>query len=163
MIGAAGSAEDVVQDVFMTVIREARRYDRQRATVVAWLLGIARNYARRRLAERRFEPLAERDEGPAVDSDPADGLARMQETRALRRALAGMPVVYREAIVMCDLQELSYEDAAAAAGCAIGTIRSRLHRGRAMLAARMKEPGNDRTGTREGARAAERHRRRAAG
>jgi len=163
LTGAVTPAEDIVQDVFVTVIREARRYDPRRASVVAWLLGIARNHVRRRLTERRFEPLPEGHEGPGVEIDPAEGMSRVQETRALRRALAGMPLVYREAIVMCDLQELSYEDAAAAAGCAIGTVRSRLHRGRAMLAARMRESGNERAGTREGARAAERHGRRAAG
>jgi RNA polymerase sigma-70 factor (ECF subfamily) len=62
----------------------------------------------------------------------------MQQVDALRRALGALPVVYREAVVLCDLQELSYQDAATAAGCAIGTVRSRLHRGRQMLAAMMR-------------------------
>ena len=56
----------------------------------------------------------------------------------MRRALAALPVTYREVIVLCDLQELSYADAAAALGCALGTVRSRLHRGRAMLAERLR-------------------------
>jgi RNA polymerase sigma-70 factor (ECF subfamily) len=47
-------------------------------------------------------------------------------------------VPYREAVVLCDLQELSYQDAAAVAGCAIGTVRSRLHRGRQLLAAKIR-------------------------
>ena len=57
----------------------------------------------------------------------------------LRGALARLPVVYREAVVLCDLQELSYADAAAAAACAMGTLRSRLHRGRALLARALRE------------------------
>jgi RNA polymerase sigma-70 factor (ECF subfamily) len=57
---------------------------------------------------------------------------------ALRRALGSLPVAYREAVVLCDLQELTYHDAAEAAGCAIGTVRSRLHRGRQLLAAKMR-------------------------
>jgi len=138
MTGRAAVAEDVAQDVFMTVIRDARRYEPGRSGVVPWLLGIARNHARRRLAERRHEPLPDPAAGPSAAGDPADGLSRDQELAALRRALGTLPVRYREAIVLCDLQELTYEDAAAAAGCAIGTVRSRLHRGRAMLAAKLR-------------------------
>src|SRR5262245_52548133 len=69
MMGVTGAAEDVAQDVFMTVIRDARRYDPRRAGVVAWLLGIARNHARRRLTERRYEPLPEADAEPSVEVD----------------------------------------------------------------------------------------------
>jgi RNA polymerase sigma-70 factor (ECF subfamily) len=163
MIGAPGAAEDVAQDVFMTVIHEAARYDSRRARVVAWLLGIARNHARRRLTERRYEPLPDAGAEPRVESDPADGLSKAQETAALRRALVGLPIVYREAVVLCDLQELSYQEAAEAAGCAVGTIRSRLHRGRTMLTSAMKDRGDERTGTREGAQAAARRHRPSAG
>ena len=63
-----------------------------------------------------------------------------RHTTALRRALQEMPVRYREIIVLCDLQELSYVDAADALGCAVGTVRSRLHRGRAQLARRLCDP-----------------------
>ena len=138
MTGAPAAAEDVAQDVFMTVIHEAARYTPGRSGVVAWLLGIARNHARRRLAARRFEPMPEASGEPGVIADPADGIARDQQAEALRRALGSLPVAYREAIVLCDLQELTYQDAAAAAGCAIGTVRSRLHRGRQILAKKMR-------------------------
>jgi RNA polymerase sigma-70 factor (ECF subfamily) len=138
MTGLPATAEDVAQDVFLTVIHEARRYAPDRAAVVPWLLGIARNHARRRLSARRYEPLPNGGSEPGVYVDPAEGLARMQQVDALRRALGALPVVYREAVVLCDLQELSYQDAATAAGCAIGTVRSRLHRGRQMLAAMMR-------------------------
>ena len=162
MIGMPGAAEDVAQDVFMTVIHEARRYDPRRAGVVAWLLGIARNHARRRLSERRYDPLPDADAEPRIDVDPAEGLSRARQTAALRRALIALPIVYREAIVLCDLQELSYQEAAAAAECAIGTVRSRLHRGRAMLTSAMREH-DERTGTRESAETAQRRHRPAAG
>lgn len=138
MTGSASAADDVVQDVFMTVIHEARRYVPGRATVVAWMLGIARNHARRRLAERSHEPLERAGTQAAPGVDPDLSLAGAQDVERLRCALRALPVAYREAIVLCDLQELSYEDAAAAAGCAIGTIRSRLHRGRAQLMRAMR-------------------------
>lgn len=162
MIGAAGAAEDVAQDVFLTVINQACRYDPRRAGVLAWLLGIARNHARRRLSERRHDPLPEAETGPRIDLDPAESVLRAQETAALRRALIALPIVYREAIVLCDLQELTYQEAAAAAGCAVGTVRSRLHRGRAMLTEAMRE-NDERTATRERAATPERRHRPATG
>ena len=134
MTGSVPAAEDIAQDVFMTVIHEARRFEPGRASVTAWLLGIARNHARRRLAERTHEPLAQIGEGPAATDDPVDALSSARDVDRVRRALRRLPVMYREVIVLCDLQELSYEEAAAAAQCAVGTVRSRLHRGRALLA-----------------------------
>jgi RNA polymerase sigma-70 factor, ECF subfamily len=138
MTGAPATAEDVAQDVFMTVMHEARRYTPGRSGVVPWLLGIARNHARRRLSDRRHEPLPDRDAEPGVHADPADGISRSERLDELRRALATLPVAYREAVVLCDLQELTYQDAADAAGCAIGTVRSRLHRGRQLLGEKMR-------------------------
>jgi RNA polymerase sigma-70 factor, ECF subfamily len=138
MTGAPAAAEDVAQEVFLAVIQEARRYTPGRSTVVAWLLGIARNHALRRITERRHEPLPPEGLEPAAVEDPAEALARGQDVAAIRAALAGLPVAYREAVVLCDLQELSYQEAADAAGCAIGTIRSRLHRGRGLLAETMR-------------------------
>ncbi len=140
MTGDPAAAEDVTQDVFMTVIHEARRYQPGRAAVISWLLGIARNHARRRLSkDRMMDPLPDvATEATSVSPDPLAGLVRDRQVAALRRALHSLPVVYREAVVLCDLQELSYADAAGAVGCAIGTVRSRLHRGRTMLESRLR-------------------------
>ena len=70
-------------------------------------------------------------------------LTGQRREAALARALHDLPARYREAIVLCDLQELSYETAAAALGCAIGTVRSRLHRGRARLSRALGEKEQD--------------------
>ena len=75
---------------------------------------------------------------PGVVADPADGIARGAAGRRAAAGAGSLPVVYREAVVLCDLQELTYQDAAEAAGCAIGTVRSRLHRGRQILAAKLR-------------------------
>jgi RNA polymerase sigma-70 factor (ECF subfamily) len=140
--GSRPVADDVTQDVFMAVIHDAGRYRPERAAVLPWLLGIARNHVRRALDQRPTVGLPD-DESAAgrtlvVDPDPLGGLARRQHVLALRRAVLDLPVKYREAVVLCDLQELTYEDAATALGCAIGTVRSRLHRGRALLASRLR-------------------------
>ena len=140
--GSRPVADDVTQDVFMAVIHDAGRYRPERAAVLPWLLGIARNHVRRALDRRPTVTLPD-DESPAgrmlvVEPDPLGGIARRQHVLALRRAVLALPVKFREVVVLCDLQELSYDDAATALGCAIGTVRSRLHRGRALLASRLR-------------------------
>jgi RNA polymerase sigma-70 factor (ECF subfamily) len=135
-------AEDVVQDAFMTVMREAGRFDPGRGAVTPWLCGIAKNHLRQRLArDRRLEPLAH-DEEPATDATAAEAgalgeLIRAEKVEFLRRAVLSLPLRYREVVVLCDLQELSYLEAADALTCAVGTVRSRLHRGRALLAVKL--------------------------
>ena len=138
MSGSATLAEDVVQDVFVAVIREAARYRPGRSGVLPWLLGIARNHVRRWRHRRPDVPLPADESADgwrlAVETDPVRDLSRERQQAALSRALLALPARYREAIVLCDLQPLSYHAAATALGCAIGTVRSRLHRGRAQLA-----------------------------
>src|SRR5688572_26332877 len=147
MCGSPAVAEDVVQDVFLAVIEQARRYRPGRSGVMPWLLGIARNHVRRWRHRRPFVPLPgdETRDGRrlASENDPVGELARQRHEAALGRALLTLPARYREVIVLCDLQEIDYEAAAAALGCAVGTVRSRLHRGRARLAREMcgMEPG----------------------
>ena len=135
MTGSTATADDVTQEVFLAVMRDAARYENGRATVTAWLCGIARNFARRKRAnERRLTPL---DADHAHFVDPVTEVARAQRIEAVRRAVLRLPFKYREVVVLCDLQEMSYADAASTLGCAVGTIRSRLHRGRALLAEKL--------------------------
>jgi RNA polymerase sigma-70 factor (ECF subfamily) len=142
MTASSAAAEDITQEVFLAVMRDAQRYDPARATAMAWLCGIARNHVRRRAErDRRLEPLdaadAAADARPAPAADPLAALAQAERLATLRRAVISLPYRYREVIVLCDLQEVSYADAASALGCAIGTVRSRLHRARALLAAKL--------------------------
>ena len=156
MTGQPAAADDVTQDVFMVVMRDAGRYERGRSTVVAWLCGIARNHARRRLErdERLVAFNVNDDETPieigAVHPDPVSDLTRAEGLEALRSAVLSLPLGYREAVVACDLRELSYADAAEALGCAVGTVRSRLHRGRALLASKLGAKGRSEATAREG-------------
>ncbi len=145
MTASPSAAEDITQEVFVAVMRDAGRYDPTRADVAAWLCGIARNHVRRWLErERPLQSLGapgDDDSGiedvAADDIDPLGDLTRIERIEALRQAVITLPLRYREAVVLCDLQEATYADAAAALGCAIGTIRSRLHRGRALLALKL--------------------------
>ena len=74
----------------------------------------------------------------ATSFDPIDELSRAETIVALRRAILGLPRHYREVIVLCELNSLSYEEAAQVIGCRVGTIRSRLNRARALLIERCR-------------------------
>jgi RNA polymerase sigma-70 factor (ECF subfamily) len=142
MTGVEATAEDVTQEVFITVMAEAARYDAVRGTVISWLLGITRNLVRRRLERERFvQPLdpAAHDQAPDGASDVLQDLTRAERIALIRRAVMSLPTRYREVVLLCDLEELSYADAAGALRCAVGTVRSRLHRGRALLATKLRD------------------------
>jgi RNA polymerase sigma-70 factor (ECF subfamily) len=126
----------VVQELFLALIREARGYDPARGELRSYLYGMARRLILRRL---RVEPPADEDTPePAVEDDPFERLDLEERLALVRTAVAALPASYREVIALCDLEELSYADAAATMGCAVGTVRSRLHRARAMLLNRME-------------------------
>lgn len=125
-------AEDATQEVFLNVLEHAARFDATKGSARGWLLGCARHVVvdRLRLERRWTDALPEQ----VVTCQHDERLFVEQRIERLHAALAALPVEYREAVVLCDLAELSYVDAAAALGCPLGTVRSRLHRGRALLA-----------------------------
>jgi RNA polymerase sigma-70 factor (ECF subfamily) len=152
MSGAADLAEDVTQEVFMVLMREGSSYDETRGSVNAFLLGIARNYVLRRLKqERSFVMIRESDdEEGSVPTDATsansqlDVIARNEEIRLVQKAVLSLPAHYREVLVLCELQDMSYAEAAGVLGCAIGTVRSRLNRARTMLIEKLR-PARDET------------------
>jgi RNA polymerase sigma-70 factor (ECF subfamily) len=150
MSGARDLAEDVTQEVFMVLMREGTSYDETRGSVNAFLLGIARNYVLRRLKqERSFVVIDESDEeasvpGVSSSSSQLDLLTRNEEIRSMQTAVLSLPAHYREVLVLCELQDMSYAEAAGVLGCAMGTVRSRLHRARSMLIEKLR-PARDET------------------
>lgn len=146
MSGSASVAEDVTQESFMALLREPERYEPTRGPLAAYLYGIARRQVLRRLEkERAFVALAIEDEDgqqsacaqPRAMHDPLAELARRETVETVRQAVLALPAHYREVIVLCDLHELSYAETAAVLTCAVGTVRSRLARGRALLCERL--------------------------
>jgi len=132
MTGDETRAAEVTQDVFIWLIHHAESFDPSRGTLGAFLSGVARKFLRRRRAEEmRWAPLDElalaETRSPCADFD----------AEALRRAVVALPEKYREVVVRCDLEEKSYEEAAGTMGIAVGTVRSRLHRARALLARKL--------------------------
>lgn len=145
MTGSPAIAEDVTQEAFIVLIRTAERYDPDRGSLAGYLYGIARNYVLRRLEQDRvFVPLGDSSDEvltpPAMiaEGDPLGDLTRGEMIQSLRDSILALPAHYREVIVLCELQEMSYIEAANVVGCAVGTVRSRLHRARALLVEKLR-------------------------
>jgi RNA polymerase sigma-70 factor, ECF subfamily len=174
MSGNRAIAEDVTQEVFVALIRDARRFDPARGSFAAFLFGIARNHLHKRWEmDKRLVPSGLGNEemngngsrngsgnnhfGLAMQTGYAAGnragsggsrssipgvpeeFASKETVERVRKAIASLPENYREAVILCDLEEMSYDEAAAALGCPVGTVRSRLHRGRAILVEKLEE------------------------
>jgi RNA polymerase sigma-70 factor (ECF subfamily) len=145
MSGSKPIAEDVTQEVFLFLMREGNVFDPTRGSVSAFLFGVARNYVLRRLrVEHLLAPLNdESDEDipmlqASTDLCPLEDLTRAETIDSVRKAVLSLPAKYREVVVLCELQDVSYVETAEILGCAIGTVRSRLHRARALLLAKLR-------------------------
>jgi RNA polymerase sigma-70 factor (ECF subfamily) len=137
MSGRRETAEEVTQEVFLALVSESRKYLAERGDLQAYLIGVARNKVRRQIRQSRaLENLARIE--PVVEADSFESLSREQEHRALRAAILSLPPNYREVVVLCDLENIDYAEAARQLGCAIGTVRSRLHRARMILGAKLR-------------------------
>ena len=147
MCGSRSIAEDITQEVFMVLIREGRSYDSSRGSLAAYLCGIARNLLLRRLErDKIYVPMTDDNDEVGecterfIDSaDPLRELTHNETIESVRRAVGSLPPRYREVVVLCDLQEMSYIEAANVLGCAIGTVRSRLHRARSLLLDKLRD------------------------
>jgi RNA polymerase sigma-70 factor (ECF subfamily) len=145
MSGSEAVAEDVTQETFLALVDNAASFDPAKGSLSGYLYGIARNRLLRRLErEGAYVPLEDCVEtgaaGPPAspEENPLGRLARAETVERVRAAVLGLPRHYREVIVLCELEELSYADAAEVLGCALGTVRSRLARGRALLGERLR-------------------------
>jgi len=148
MSGSVTVAEDTTQDVFLALIRDGFGFDPERGTLSGYLFGIARKLVLRHLERGRSDvSLDVEGENPArlelaVNEDPLVDLTHREGIAALRRAVSALPRRYREVVVLCDLEEVDYADAALILGCPIGTVRSRLHRARALLVEKLHQERN---------------------
>src|SRR5262245_2193874 len=147
MSGSEAVAEDVTQEVFMTLIREDGHFDPSRGSFTAYLYGIARNHVLRRIEkDRPLLSIGDQSEGGEkplpeglIDlADPLNDLTRRETIETVRQAVLSLPAHYREVVVLFDLHELSYNETAEVLGCAVGTVRSRLHRARALLVEKLQ-------------------------
>lgn len=144
MSGSETLAEDVTQDVFLTLMRDGAQYDESRGSLTTYLYAVTRNRVLRLLARDKIFVPMETDEDNswednfAATDDPLADLSRRETVESVRQAVLALPLHYRELVILCYLQETTYEDAARITGCALGTVRSRLSRGRALLVEKLR-------------------------
>jgi RNA polymerase sigma-70 factor (ECF subfamily) len=151
MLGNREDAQDAAQEAFLSALRRASSF-RQEAAFSTWLYRIAVNAATdqaRRRGRVRTTPLEPEDPGGQVvasgPGDPGDTVATAVTVQA---ALTKVPEEFRAAVVLCDLLRLPYAEAAAALGVPVGTVKSRVYRGRLALAAELRGAPEQRPGGR---------------
>ena len=156
MTGSVPIAEDLTQEVFVAILDaicagRMDQFDADRGTLEGYLLGIARNLARREQRHTRrllsLESVLETSEWSKNFErlcrenrvwDAATALALQSELRVLYRAILELPPHYREIVVLCSLQQKSYQEVAAILQCSQGTIASRMNRAKTLLTAKLK-------------------------
>lgn len=145
--GSASEADDVVQEAFLRAFRFFEGFRGGNAR--AWLLAIVRNTWYSEWSRRPDAALVPFDEtmddaGPLAGwndgaaSNPEALAMQRQDADRVHRALAALPVPFREVLVLRELEDMSYGDIAAVAGVPVGTVMSRLSRGRRLLAAALR-------------------------
>jgi RNA polymerase sigma-70 factor, ECF subfamily len=141
--GRVDEAEDLTQEVFVKVYQSLARYEPASGAFTTWLGTVARNHAidlYRRKREERARVTGDSETLQALpDRAEAHDHAVEREERAqlVRRAVRALPPPLREALVLCDLQGMPYEEIAEALTLPLGTVKSRINRGRLELARRL--------------------------
>lgn len=147
MSGNAAWAADVTQDAFVHLAEQPGGYEPGKGPLRAYLCGIARHRLLARWREARRHAVVAGEDAEPADEDgdgghpsPETELVRAQDTAALWSALRRLPWSFREAVVLVDVQERPYAEAAEIAGIELNTLRTRVHRGRQRLAALLAAP-----------------------
>ena len=161
-VGKHDEAEDLTQDIFLKIFKALKTFDR-RANFQTWIISISRNLCidHYRSVRKERQTIARdvdsNDLQPATSERGPYAQAEHQDLRAqLRQALETLPITLRTAVVLRDLQELSYQEIADRLGLPEGTVKSRINRGRIELAHQLRrlqenQPVKPRSRTKRGA------------
>ena len=139
MSGSHEIADEIAQETFLFLLRNPSAYAEDKGSLIGFLIGVARNLVRRTRRDAaddlplETEGIEERISAVSAPDSPLDLAIRRQSADELQAALSQVPETYREVIVLCDLQELTYAEAAVVLSVPLGTVRSRLHRGHLAL------------------------------
>ena len=146
-VGKHDEAEDLTQEIFIKIFKSLSTFDR-RANFQTWLISVSRNLCidhyrsvrkERETIDRQVDP----NELTPASTDPGPMAALEQRDRVtlLRQALGQLPDTLRTAVLMRDIQEMSYQEIADKLGLPEGTVKSRINRGRTELARHVKKQG----------------------
>jgi RNA polymerase sigma-70 factor (ECF subfamily) len=143
LTGDRQEAEDLAQDVFVRVYRNLDKYSP--GTFDGWLYRITKNLFLDRIRRRRrirMVPLPDEDWHATLGDDAPDPSELVDDGMLaghLEQAIAKLPPTFRTAVVLCDVQGMTYDEIAEATGWPMGTVRSRIHRGRRLLRAALTD------------------------
>jgi RNA polymerase sigma-70 factor (ECF subfamily) len=144
LTGSASVAEDILQEVFLALISKPEQFDPSKGSLNNYLFGIAHKQVLRHREKQRDqiqlespEEQLQRLEGLEIGENLLKKLSRNQDIARLHEAISSLPPHYREPVILCDLEEKSYADAASILSCPVGTIRSRLSRAHLHLMEKM--------------------------
>jgi RNA polymerase sigma-70 factor, ECF subfamily len=161
MTGRPEAAADVVQETFLTLMRQAGKFDEEKGEPASFLYGIARNHVRKfHEKEGRYVSFTEESgngDGPiwkelggnhngnghhaqnGADAETVvEALERAEAVQRLREAVLTLPEHYREPVTLCDLEGKSYSEVSVLLACPVGTVRSRLNRARSILLEKLR-------------------------
>jgi RNA polymerase sigma-70 factor, ECF subfamily len=137
MLGSSPLAEDVTQECFLSVLRRPEAFRAERASLRTYLCAIARHLALKQLRKRGEETRVDACPGDAPaeagGTDPLCAVLQEEAAVAVRQAVAALPPLQREAVVLFEYQEMSLAEIAAICDIDVGTVKSRLHRARERL------------------------------
>lgn len=143
--GRVDEAEDLTQEVFVKVYESLDRFREAAGAFPTWLVTVARNQAIDHYRRRRQERLRTTDDPAVLDVLPAPGsdsplraLERQERVSLIQRMLRALPEELRQPVILCDLEGMPYEEIASALGLPLGTVKSRINRGRLELAKRLR-------------------------
>jgi len=161
MAGRPEAAADIVQETFLSLIRQSGKFDEEKGAPAAFLYGIARNHLRKLWEkEGRYVAFSKGMGGgdgtvwdgegrnqngkgrypanPGEQETVLEGLERAETVRLLREAVLTLPEHYREPVTLCDLEGKTYIEASTLLACPVGTVRSRLNRARSILLEKLR-------------------------
>jgi RNA polymerase sigma-70 factor (ECF subfamily) len=143
-VGRHDEAEDLTQDIFLKIFKALRTFDR-RANFQTWLISISRNFCidHYRSVRKERETVARDVDATELspvsrERGPYGQLEQVDLRRLIKQALGELPAALREAVVLRDLQEFTYQEIAARLGLPEGTVKSRINRGRLELARQLR-------------------------
>ena len=149
MTNSQSAAEEILQEVLILLLKSGHRYKSEQGDLSGFAFGITRNFVRRwKKRQRQTEELPgddalERLSG--VRSGPEElpaQVIRGEQVERIRIAIASLPERYRQVVVLCDLCEFTYAEAASRLDCPVGTVRSRLNRAHVLLAQKLGQSKN---------------------
>ncbi|WP_260703654.1 RNA polymerase sigma factor [Edaphobacter flagellatus] len=133
----ASIAEEITQETFLALLEHTGRFDPSRGSLSTWLCGIARHQLLKHFERNsRYQSADDEDntyDPPSPEDTPDQRLTREEAVAAVRDGIDTLPLPLKEVLLLCEIEELSYEQASLILAIPVGTVRSRLHRAKLRL------------------------------